>query len=271
MKTNVVVVGMPRSGTSLVAGIFARKGYFVADEPEADLRPGDQHNPGGYWEAESLTRMNVEVFAAVGYREDSSWLGAPIPAEAVERIAQLAPLPGHREAVARYEAHAPWLWKDPRLCYTLGYWWPLLRATRTRVLLTRRDPEAVWRSFVRLHWREPTPEGRADVLARIQDHLGAATAAIVRNAIPYVEVLYDDFATDPGAMARRLSDFLDLDLRSEDISFSSKLDHSRLRGRIATFLEHRYERLPPSLRRTAKRLAPRALLRALFPERRELG
>ena len=270
MPKNVVVVGMPRSGTSLVAGIFGRRGYFAADDPGAELRTGDQHNPGGYWEAETLTRMNAQVFEAAGYPEDTSWLGAPISSEAAARIGELSPLQAHRDLVATYEAHAPWLWKDPRLCYTLGYWWPLLPADRTRVLLTRRDPEGIWQSFVRLHWREPTPQARVDVMERIGSHLEAARSTIARLDIPYLEVGYEEFAADRVALAARLSAFLDLDLRPEDLSFSTKLDHSRLRGRLATFLEHRYERLPPGLRRAAKRLAPRVLLRTLFPERREL-
>ncbi|MEX2048873.1 MAG: sulfotransferase [Gemmatimonadota bacterium] len=270
MPKNVVVVGMPRTGTSLVAGIFGRKGYFTADDPTAALRTGDQHNPGGYWEAETLTRMNAEVFAAAGYAEDTSWLGAPMSSEAAARIGELAPVQAHRELIATYEAHAPWLWKDPRLCYTLEYWWPLLPTEGTRVLLTRRDPEAIWQSFVRLHWREPTPEARADVMERIERHLGAAKDAITRLAIPHLEVRYEDFAADPVSMAAALSDFLDVELGAEDLSFSTKLDHSRLRGRIATYVEHRYERLPPGLRRAAKRLVPRTLLRALFPERRTL-
>lgn len=268
MPKNVVVVGMPRSGTSLVAGIFGRKGYYAAEDPDAELRTGDQHNPGGYWEAETLTRLNAGVFAAAGYAEDTSWLGAPMPPEAAARIGTLVAPDEHRALVASYEAHAPWLWKDPRLCYTLGYWWPLLPRERTRVLLTRRDPEAIWLSFVRLHWREATPSAKADVMARIEDHLGAAETAIARLGIPHLEVRYEDFAADPAGMAARLGDFLDLDLRAEDLSFSTKLDHSRLRGRIATLLEHGYERLPPGLRRTAKRLAPRALFRALYPERK---
>jgi hypothetical protein len=214
--------------------------------------------------------MNAELFAAAGYAEDNSWLGAPIPRETAARIGGLEPVQPHRHLITSYEAHAPWLWKDPRLCYTLEYWWPLLPAGGTRVLLTRRNPDAIWQSFVRLHWREATPEARADVMERIESHLGAARDAITRLAIPHLEVRYEDFAADPVAMAAALSDFLDIELRPEDLSFSTRLDHSRLRGRIATYVEHRYERLPPGLRRTAKRLAPRALLRALFPERRAL-
>lgn len=270
LPKNVIVVGMPRSGTSLLAGIFARRGWFVADDPDAELRTGDQHNPGGYWEAQALTRLNAEVFAAAGYPEDTSWLGEPMPDEAAERIPRLAPLEGHRELVARYRAHQPWLWKDPRLCYTLGYWWPLLESKETCVLLTRRDPESIWQSFVRLHWREPTPEAKQDVLMRIDRHLRAAADAIARFSIPHLEVLYEEFSGDPKETARRLSDFVGVSLSAGDLGFTREFDHSGIRGRLATFLEHRYEQLPVGLRGQLKRLAPRALVRRLFPERETL-
>jgi hypothetical protein len=265
---NVMIVGMPRSGTSLMAGALAGCGYYVTEDPEAGLRPPDHHNPGGYWEAESLTQLNASLFGAAGYPEDNSWLGHRISDEAVKRIWSLEPGDTHRGFMAGYEARSPWLWKDPRLCYTLPFWWPLARGDSTRVLLIRRDPEAIWQSFVRLRWREATAEAKADVLSRVVDHLTAAEEAIARLGIPHLEVRYEDVADHPEAVAKRISDFLSVDIRPDQLGFSRGLDHSRPRGRLGTFLEHRYEALPPGLRRIAKRLTPQTLIRALFPERR---
>jgi len=264
---NVIVVGMPRSGTSMVAGIFARHGYFAAEDPDAELREGDSNNPFGYWEAESLTTANADIFAAAGYPEHNSWLGAAAPADLAASIRRLEPMDGHRDLVATYDARSPWMWKDPRLCYTLGYWWPLIPRDSTRVLLTERDPEAIWQSFVRLHWREPSPEAEADVLARIEAHLSAARSSLQVLNIPHLVVRYEDFSREPEGMARRISDFVSLDLAPEGIGFSRELDHSSTRGRLANVLERSYERLPSPLRRLAKRLTPRALIRTLFPER----
>ena len=44
----------------MTAGALARAGQHVSDTPESDLRSGDQHNPGGYWESEALVRRNAE-------------------------------------------------------------------------------------------------------------------------------------------------------------------------------------------------------------------
>ncbi|MEJ2363028.1 MAG: hypothetical protein P8Z75_16755 [Gammaproteobacteria bacterium] len=51
MAFNTIVVGMPRSGTSMTAAIFARAGYYVSGDDEKQLRIGDEYNPDGYWEA----------------------------------------------------------------------------------------------------------------------------------------------------------------------------------------------------------------------------
>jgi hypothetical protein len=251
----------------MVASIFGRLGYFAAEDPESELRVGDHHNPGGYWEAESLTRANAELFAAVGFAEDTTWIGSAITHAQAERIGSLTPRADHEELAAAYEARAPWVWKDPRLCYTLGYWWPLVRPDRTRVLLTLRDPAAIYQSFVRVKWREPGPDARADVLARVDAHLAAARAAIARWKIPHLEVRYEDFAQDPTSTARALSSLLDLDLAPSDLGFTGRLNRSSFRGRVATALDRAYERLPRPLRRTAKALAPAALMRLLYPER----
>ena len=64
---NAIIVGMPRSGTSLTAGIFARKNYYVASDTSRELRPGDQFNPFGYWEAEPLTNYNAALLGMAGF------------------------------------------------------------------------------------------------------------------------------------------------------------------------------------------------------------
>jgi hypothetical protein len=67
--------------------------------------------------------------------------------EAIGRIAALADqedVSEYRALVARCESHAPWMWKDPRLWLTIGFWSRMLPWSRIRVLLLRRDPMQSW-------------------------------------------------------------------------------------------------------------------------------
>ncbi len=267
MAKNVLVVGMPRSGTSMTAGIFARAGYFVTDEPDVDLRPGDPGNPDGYWEAEGLIERNVEVFRAAGYAGHNTWLFDPIEAAAQERIHGLEPVAGHADFVERFQRNRPWIWKDPRLCYTLGYWWKLLDPEQTCVVLTSRDPEAIYRSFLRLGWREASDEARADVFARVEDHMAAAREAIRRYGIPHEVIVYEEVADDAARIARAISELCGTDIGADDLGFDRRFDHSGARGRLTAAAESAAMLLPAGVRSVVKRLVPSSVISALFPER----
>ena len=265
MPHNVIVVGTPRSGTSMLTGIFGRLGFFLAGDTDSELRDPDRGNPDGYWEAEGLIERNVEVFSAAGFPCHNTWLFDAISPEQASRIPALSALPGHREFVKQYEGHAPWVWKDPRLCYTLSYWWPLVDPATTRVVLITRNPEATYRSFVRINWREDTEEARTDVFQRIEDHNRVAREAIVSLDIPYVELAYDRFKQDGDTIARELSDFIGIDLKPADLGFEARYDHSTGTGRVVFLAEKAAARMPSWLKRVIRAVVPASLLRRLFP------
>ena len=251
----------------MTAGIFARAGYFVTDEPDVDLRPGDPGNPDGYWEAEGLIERNVEVFRAVGYEGHNTWLFDPIDPETAERINRLDPIPGHADFVQRFEANAPWIWKDPRLCYTLGYWWKLLDPERTCVAFTSREPEAVYRSFLRLGWREASDDAREDVYARVAAHTAAAQRALDLYEIPHVVVPYEEISAEAERIAREISAVCAIEVGADDLGFDQRFDHSGVRGRVAHGVERIAMLFPPGFRSLLKRLVPASLIAVIFPER----
>jgi len=264
MADNAIIVGMPRSGTSMTAAIFARAGYHVADEPD-DLRGGDEYNPGGYWEAERLIQANAEIFRAAGFAHDNTWLYEAISNDQAARISGLDRIDEHQQLVTRFNRHQPWIWKDPRLCYTLGYWWPMMDRKTTRVLLLRRDPAQIYNSFVRLKWRQPGQAARDEVDALVRAHMQAAQIAIARYDIPHIVVDYAEFAGDGETTARRLSEFFAIRLTREDLGFDKRADNSGVRGRFAIALDRVADRLPPRVRHIVKYLMPAWLMQLLFP------
>lgn len=265
MPKNVLVVGMPRSGTSMAANIFAIKGYFVAKEAE-ELRPGDEFNPAGYWEANSLIEANVEVFQAAGYTQHNTWMFEPISEQQAARIADIERLPKHRELVESYNANAPWVWKDPRLCYTLGYWWPLLDPATTAVVLLTRNADHIFQSFLRVGWRKDAAE-RDEVAQRVRAHIAAADHAITRFAIPHLKIDYDEFAKHPDETARWLTELCGTEIHAADLAFDGKLNHSSLKGGMIARLERCALWLPASWRSFIKKRMPKSVLNTLFPGR----
>lgn len=267
MPKNVVIVGPPRSGTSLTAGIFARHGYFVAPNLDEDLRSADDANPFGYWEAEQIVESNVEILRRAGFRDHNTWHFDPITAEQIARIAALEPDARHRALVQGFTAHSPWMWKDPRLCFTLDYWWKLLGVETTVVLLATRQLQSVYQSFLRLGWCDTSAAARLSVIARVRQHLDAASAAVKRLGIPYEVIDYDDYTRDAENVARRISTLTGVRLTAGDLNVRRELNHDRVRARLAVWVATRVGRLSPKYVKLLKSMIPRGILRILFPER----
>ena len=267
MPKNVLVVGMARSGTSLTASIFVKKGYFVAEDPENQLQAAGPHNPGGYWELEDVKEANVEVLKAVGFQHHNTWVAEEIRPEQAEDIFSLEHLEPHKELIRHLEAQQPWILKDPRFCYTLAYWWPLMNPENTSVLLVTRDPTEVRRSLLRTKWGAVSASEKRQFIRRIEDHIAFARKTIERFDIPHIEIDYRDYARRPKEMAHEIGRYFGIELAPEDLGYQSKYNTSALRGYLGYMAERIAGSLPAPVRRFLKRATPGFVITSIFPNK----
>jgi hypothetical protein len=187
---DVVVVGAPRSGTSLVAQLLASGGLDFGDH----LLPPTEANPHGFLEDTRLTDLDDELLAPhvvgrgpwpVPHRR-LAWLGVPaddvvIDATAAqrERMAALLDGAGHSGRVGRFGL------KDPRLVWTLDVWRPLLRPG-TRLVAVTRDPDEVAVSLRTMGERERDPGYYGDLEITVERGLALWEAAN-RRLLAHVE------------------------------------------------------------------------------------
>ncbi|GIK72620.1 MAG: hypothetical protein BroJett021_16080 [Chloroflexota bacterium] len=156
---NCIILGCGRSGTSLVAAIAQRSGYFLGDP----LQPPNAGNPLGRFESFEVNAINEALLAQVTLPRPRGWLGnlllrhVPRP-----RQRWLAAVPVGRkikstaaltERMARLTAQQPYCFKDPRFSYTLSAWRPVLAETRFVCLF--RHPAATAQSILRECQEEP--------------------------------------------------------------------------------------------------------------------
>lgn len=141
VPTAVCVLGMHRSGTSLVARTLNLLG--VALGSDADLARAAPDNPRGFWEHPSIRRVNDEILEALA----GSWHEPPVFPEGWERTAAFQDLRTRaRRVIARDFGEAPlWGWKDPRTCVTLPFWQQVIGPMRYVICL--RNPLDVARSL----------------------------------------------------------------------------------------------------------------------------
>jgi hypothetical protein len=67
-------------------GILARHGYYVGPIKRTRYREGDEHNPFGYFEADSLVKSNAALFKRAGFPHHNTWLFDRITPEIEEQI-----------------------------------------------------------------------------------------------------------------------------------------------------------------------------------------
>ena len=263
-RKNVLVLGMARSGTSLTASIFAAAGYYLGE-----VMPANRANPLGYFQSEELTALDIELFRRVGFPFDNTWNHDDISEEAVDAIARLEVLPTHRDFLARFDQHAPWVWKDPRLCLTLSFWLKVIDADRTCAVLIRRDPADIYHSFRLRNWTKHGISKRR-LYRRIERHVDRGRAALEKSKLPYTEIQYDALLRTPHDVLSQINRTAGTRLTPAHVNARRDLNHSRATTKLWWYALQAVLRVRPA-RRLAKAVIPTALVHRVFPERKYLA
>jgi len=197
MNRCVIVLGLPRSGTSTVAGTLHRLGV---DMGEGHWQPADMLNPHGYYEDLGFQKINKTI---AGMRYATEWR---------DKIGDRRKNQ-YRGVIRRRNNKPLWGFKAPRACYTLHHILPLLaeQDIDTRMVIVRRDFEAVVASLQRhsriaysgLH--EMSMDKAREVVGKWKE---AFETQVVNFVGPTHTINYEDLLQSPFLEAVDLSGFI---------------------------------------------------------------
>ena len=147
-RLGVVVLGMGRSGTSAIAGMLVRAGFFAGDDD--DVLPADADNERGHHENLGVLNQNEEIILALG----GYWYLPPdADAQRAEAPRVQPILLGQLQRMVQAADGRPLVVKDPRIGVMMPIWQAIIEDSLHPVLVTRH-PLDVARSLQR---REGTP------------------------------------------------------------------------------------------------------------------
>lgn len=192
--SGLLVLGMHRSGTSLVTDLLQTLGLYVGDPDH--LTPANWENPRGFFERRDMRAICDRLLHAAG----SDWwkVGAFAPDAVLPELAArtAAEFRGIR---AELDRHGQWAVKEPRLCLVL----PLLSSglRNCAALIVVRNPVEVARS---LRTRNGFPTAIGLALWELY------TSAALRNsaALPRRVVLHHEVVGRPAAAVAALREDL---------------------------------------------------------------
>jgi|GEM_PF-362849 len=258
-KSCLLVIGMHRAGTSAVAELLGRVGFYLG----RDLIEANAWNPRGYFESQSVIDLNDALLAS----GDAHWHSLFHELPATETLIEYA-RPRFQGLLSQVFGDAPRIAiKDPRLCRLLPVWQALLKEAGYRLgyLVMVRDPLACADSLARRDGFDPLKG-----LWLWGLHLFEALRAVDPNES--ILVHYEDLIAAPGHEIARLVDWLEsrawIDAPPSDLSSSDLIDPSlshaldldtripEARDRIPAFVAalHRLLRTPDGLKHLAERL-----------------
>lgn len=112
------VIGMHRSGTSMVSRLANLAGLFIGDEE--DLLPATEHNEAGHWEPGWVCDLNDEALAECG----GTWHAPPLNMRCDPLQPEWAEMIERAQGFMRgyFGGRCAWGWKDPRTTLLVPFW-----------------------------------------------------------------------------------------------------------------------------------------------------
>jgi hypothetical protein len=234
----VAVLGMHRSGTSLITRGLMSLGIYLGDD-FVEVQPD---NPTGYWEDRHLQDFNERVLTALGLKwesvallRDSRWEEPEIEAIRMEAIEYIR---------ANFLAYPLWGFKDPRTLRLLPFWSSVFQrlGLEDAYVMVIRNPLSVAQSLI---------ARQSDVFDAAMAHglwLVHTVTYFSRIAQrPFIVIDYDLFMDDPRGQLERIQRALEIpqaDARLGDIEdfvanfIDPELRHSQFGRLDRDFVPH---------------------------------
>lgn len=210
--TVICILGMHRSGTSLVSRILNLLGVYLG--PSQSISITGEDNPKGYWEHHPIALLNDEILARFG----GAWDRPPEFPPGWQCDAELEELRERARRLVRddFSSQVMWGWKDPRTCLTLPFWQELVHGLRYVICV--RNPSAVIASLARRNAMA------ADSAERLWlSYVHSALTHTTRRARMFVS--YEDVIRDWRPELARLAAFSGYPTRAADPDVCREVEH----------------------------------------------
>lgn len=219
MSKCIFIIGMHRSGTSLLASLFHKNGISCGS---ALLEP-DWINPAGYFEDTTLLSINKYIYAAERYDRFM------IPRKLFKfHNTFFSDQSGVLDTANQYALEMAskndvWVWKNPRLCILLPFWIFILERNDIdwEFITVDRPGKQVKRSLMRTQGMTMT---RALYVIRRHKY-NIETLKHDYYTRWMADIRFEDIVNRTGFVAKRLSRILRLELNDWSDIVNYKLIH----------------------------------------------
>jgi hypothetical protein len=201
-----IVLGMHRSGTSLVAGLLHQSGITMGTPRSFKPRPNEE-NPKGFYENYEFRKLNDDILESSGYIV-KTWN----PKLEDIRVSSIHRLRMKRLIMKYLNRYHKWGWKDPRQVLTCDKWFEAIQELGlggiVRTIFVYRHPLSVAISMMGRKNTETISHGLA--LWFLYNQHGAQ--AVEEFGLPCLVLSFERLIESPVSTLSHMSQFVDLEI-----------------------------------------------------------
>jgi len=199
----IIVLGVERSGTSVVAEMVHRWGAYAG--PPEKLHSADIHAPRGYWEFLPLWDLLAELG---DFDTGATWWDLDFQQQIEKKATDPAFRKKATDLMAEMDKGAPWFWKDPALSHFLPFW-KQIWSDAIYIITVRHpfDTAVSWQKFIMPSHVKVRISFVAMNLLRWQ-HMMTLILQHTEDVQHRLFLGYEDIVCQPRAQAERLACFL---------------------------------------------------------------
>ena len=206
---NVIILTTGISGSSVITGFLAKSGLWVGDKTIFKDNITGKYET---YENKKLVKLNDELVEAAGVDfTDRTYYDANAR-DLFNNISSQLDTTRYKRFLAECNSHSPWIWKDPKLFLTIGFWKNFLNLADTRVVVVHRNVYELWKSqaikriiYSYSYLKSSEEKSRHELLNYLE-----------RNNFSFVSLEYDQFLKDPVTAINRLNKFIGTNLNKPD-------------------------------------------------------
>ncbi len=206
MRQNVIVLTPGNSGSSVLTGILSTQGYWVGEKTEK-LKFDTYENA-------ELVDLNIQILQEIGYnRRDCN----DIPPPSIKKMDELfltGNIQKYKKFLKKCACNSPWLWKDPRLCYTIMFWKNLMAFYDCKFIMITRDYK---QGYSALLLKKKVPMSYNEYVKMNEGYERNARAFLKKNKLDYMTLQFENLILDPVDTIDKINFFLNTDLLMENV------------------------------------------------------
>lgn len=207
MRRNVIILTVGISGSSILAGLVSRAGYWPGDHT---MRKPDYNT----YENAELVKLNKQLLQLSGVGEQYTMVYQSAFVDAVKALYNTIDLKPYQQFVEHCNDHGPWVWKDPRLWLTMPFWQHFLDLRTVQFLVNDRAPFPSWISMTLRRQIQTYAYSKR----YSQQVMGSIQSFLVSHSVAHLHLLFEALVYHPDASIALLNRYLDVHLTVDDLA-----------------------------------------------------